>query len=60
MRVGAYNIRGFHHLLKQNGVRELIKPHDVDIFGVLECKLDDGKLERIMKNKFRVKIIQQF
>lgn len=43
---------GFHHPLKQNGVKGLLKKHGVDIFWVLECKLNNEKLQRTMGSKF--------
>lgn len=52
IKIGSWNIRGFNHPLKQNGVKEMLKKYCVDIFGVLECKLDDVKLQRIMDTKF--------
>ncbi|XP_022899293.1 uncharacterized protein LOC111412589 [Olea europaea var. sylvestris] len=38
--------------LKQNGIREFIKQHCIDIMGILETKLGYRKLMRILRNKF--------
>ncbi|XP_022891840.1 uncharacterized protein LOC111406687 [Olea europaea var. sylvestris] len=38
--------------LKQNGIREFIKQHCIDIMRILETKLGDRKLMRILRNKF--------
>ncbi|KAI3450765.1 hypothetical protein Pfo_007430 [Paulownia fortunei] len=38
--------------LKQNGVLNLIKQENLDVIGVLETKLNQQKLQRILSNKF--------
>lgn len=38
--------------LKENGVRNFINQHNIDVMGILETKLGEWKLERIMRNKF--------
>lgn len=35
MKIATWNIRGFHHPLKQNGVRDWLKKDDLDILEVL-------------------------
>ncbi|XP_022846184.1 uncharacterized protein LOC111368907 [Olea europaea var. sylvestris] len=52
MKIGAWNIRGLNRPLKQNGVRHFMKQHDVDVMGILETKLGELKLNRVMRNKF--------
>lgn len=52
MKIASWNIRGLNLPLKQNGVRNFMKQYDIDIMGVLETKLSQPKLERMMRNKF--------
>ncbi|XP_022862530.1 uncharacterized protein LOC111382721 [Olea europaea var. sylvestris] len=52
MKIGSWNIRGFNPPLKQNGVKEFMRRHEIDVMGILETKLNDFKLSRIIRNKF--------
>ncbi|XP_022847501.1 uncharacterized protein LOC111370020 [Olea europaea var. sylvestris] len=52
MKLAFWNIRGMNSPLKQNGIREFIKQRCIDIMGILETKLGDQKLMRILRNKF--------
>lgn len=54
MKIAIWNIIGLNQPLKQNGVRNLNKQHDLDIIGVLETKFGLPKLDRIMQSKFGV------
>lgn len=38
---------------KLNGVRNLIRQHNIDMIGVLETKLNQEKIQRIMRKKFQ-------
>ena len=52
MKIACWNIRGLNMPLKQNGVAHLLKQHSIDVMGVLETKLNQNKLQRIMRTKF--------
>lgn len=52
MKLLFWNVRGFLNPGKQGGVFDLIKKHDVSIFGLLETKMRTNTLREIMSNKF--------
>jgi len=53
MKISSWNIRGFNMPLKQIGLRSFMKMQHVDIMGVLETKLNHGKLSQVLRFKFK-------
>ncbi|KAL8463730.1 hypothetical protein ACS0TY_034404 [Phlomoides rotata] len=53
MIIATWNIRGFHRPEKQDEIICLARMHQVDVFCILETKLDVKALERILRNKFQ-------
>lgn len=60
MKIAAWNIRGMNQPLKQNGVRHFTKHYNIDVMGILETKLDQPKLLRVMRNKFTISQVNKF
>lgn len=52
MKIASWNIRGLNHPLKQNEVQKLLCKYDVDICGLMECKVEEARVEDIMRLKF--------
>ena len=52
MICASWNIRGFSLPLKHNGVRHLIKEHNIDVLAILEAKISAQKLAWLMNVKF--------
>lgn len=52
MKFLCWNVRGLVKPSTQYEVLNLIKKHDISIFGVLETKLKESNLGDMMKNKF--------
>lgn len=52
MIVATWNIRGFHLPLKHKGVSSLLRKQKIDIFGLLETKLNSSKVQHIMRTNF--------
>ncbi|XP_022889167.1 uncharacterized protein LOC111404615 [Olea europaea var. sylvestris] len=46
------NVQGLQSPLKQNGIRDFINQHCIDVMGILEMKLGDRKLNQVMRNRF--------
>ena len=53
MIVASWNVRGFSLPFKHNGVKNLIMQHSIDVIGLLETKINDSKLQKIMHLKFQ-------
>jgi hypothetical protein len=53
MIIGCWNVRGLNQPLKQHGIYEFLIKNKVDIMGLLETKLNQQALDRMMANKFK-------
>lgn len=53
MIIGWWNVRGFSKALKQKEVGRFLKEHKVSVFGLLETKLEEGRLFDIMRWQFQ-------
>lgn len=53
MKLLSWNVRGLFKPSKQNEVLNLIRVHDLAIFGVMETRLKVHSLGRIMSTRFR-------
>ncbi|KAK6122236.1 hypothetical protein DH2020_044024 [Rehmannia glutinosa] len=52
MRIVSWNIRGFNKSLKQKGVMNFLRHHKLDVIGLLETKLVEATLPKIMRTWF--------
>ncbi|XP_073300490.1 uncharacterized protein [Primulina huaijiensis] len=44
--------RGFHKPLKQKSVQSLVNTHKIDVFGILESKMDENALHNLLRSRF--------
>ncbi|KAK6115461.1 hypothetical protein DH2020_007730 [Rehmannia glutinosa] len=52
MKITSWNIRGLHKSLKQKNVTHLLRHHKLDVIGLLETKLDETNLKKILRTCF--------
>ncbi|XP_073035341.1 uncharacterized protein [Primulina eburnea] len=52
MKVASWNIRGFPKPLKQKSVQSLGSTHKIDVFGILESKIDEKALHNLLRSRF--------
>ncbi|XP_073033909.1 uncharacterized protein [Primulina eburnea] len=52
MKIACWNIRGFHKPLKQKSVQTLFGSHKIDVFVILESKLDEKTNMNLMRIRF--------
>lgn len=52
MKIASWNIRGLNKSLKQKSVRTFLDTHHIDIFGILESKLNQNSLDSMMRIRF--------
>ncbi|KAK6128249.1 hypothetical protein DH2020_038008 [Rehmannia glutinosa] len=52
MRIASWNIRGFNKSLKQKGVMNFLRHHKLDVIRLLETKLVEATLPKIMRTWF--------
>lgn len=45
MKIGSWNIRGFNSPLSQKKVSKILNKYSIDIFGVIDCKMEKNKVE---------------
>lgn len=61
MKLACWNVRGFHKPLKQRSVQTIVGNQKIDIFGILESKLDEKALQFMLRVRFRgMKAIHNF
>lgn len=51
MKISGWNVRGLNIPLKQSIKVTFMKDNNVDIMGVLECKLNETRLDSLMRSK---------
>ncbi|KAI5657391.1 hypothetical protein M9H77_26184 [Catharanthus roseus] len=61
MKIGCWNIRGFSKALKHKEVYRFLKENNIPVLGILETKLDEGRLFDIVSWKFKEwKVVHNF
>lgn len=52
MKIGFWNVKGFNSQSTQKEVSKLLKKFHMDIFGIIECKMEENKVDALMGLKF--------
>lgn len=52
MKIGSWNVRGFNNIETQKEVSKLLKKHSMDIFGIIECKMGENRVDALMSLMF--------
>ncbi|KAK9698263.1 hypothetical protein RND81_08G092300 [Saponaria officinalis] len=52
MKIGSWNVRGCNDPLKIREVTDFLRRHMVDVFGILETRIKNGKARKVINQRF--------